>query len=156
VRFIGCLNGENHPRQKISCCEGCCYRTPLENRVKWYEVVGIVVSLPPDRALTIPTVPIWRLTIEQYHQMIDAGILTDDDPVELLKGWLVERPPKTPRHSLSTHLTGETLAQVIPSGWYVGSHEPFTTADSEPEPDVIVVRGTPEDYPHDQPTAADV
>jgi hypothetical protein len=41
--------------------------------------------------LRIPADPIWPLRIEQYHQMIQAGILTDDDPVELLEGWLVTK-----------------------------------------------------------------
>ena len=37
----------------------------------------------------VPSEPIWRLSVAQYHAMIQSGILTDDDPVELLEGWLV-------------------------------------------------------------------
>lgn len=37
----------------------------------------------------IPQDLIWRMGVEQYHAMIASGILTDDDPVELLEGWLV-------------------------------------------------------------------
>jgi hypothetical protein len=36
-----------------------------------------------------------RFTVEQYHQMIRACILTDDDPVELLEGLLVKKPKAT-------------------------------------------------------------
>lgn len=94
----------------------------------------------------IPDAPIWRLKVQQYHAMIQAGILTADDPVELLEGWLVTKMPKSRRHSLVTQLIREVLAQAIPSGWYVDAQEPLTTADSEPEPDVMIVRGQRRDY----------
>jgi len=42
----------------------------------------------------LPPAPIWRLSVEQYHRMIRFGILTDDDPVELLEGWLITKMPK--------------------------------------------------------------
>jgi Uma2 family endonuclease len=85
---------------------------------------------------------IWSLTVDQYHAMIEAGILTDDDPVELLSGWLVAKMPKNPRHRLATGLIREALERLVPDGWYVDSQEPVTTDDSEPEPDVMVVRGS--------------
>jgi hypothetical protein len=39
----------------------------------------------PHTAFVVPTDPIWRLRVDQYHEMIRTGILTDDDPVELLE-----------------------------------------------------------------------
>jgi hypothetical protein len=36
---------------------------------------------------------IWRLRVDQYHAMIRTGILTEDDSVELLEGWLVVKMP---------------------------------------------------------------
>jgi Uma2 family endonuclease len=109
-----------------------------------------------EKSLTVPAEPIWRLTIEQYHQMIDDGILTEDDPVELLEGWLVTKMPKNRPHSLATQLTRESLAQIVPSDWYVDAREPITTADSEPEPDVIVVRGDRRNYVERHPYPEDV
>ncbi|MCM3905326.1 MAG: hypothetical protein ND866_26820, partial [Pyrinomonadaceae bacterium] len=41
----------------------------------------------------------WRFSVEHYHAMIHAGILTEDDPVELLEGWLVTKMSKNPRHT---------------------------------------------------------
>jgi len=93
--------------------------------------------------------PLWRLSVEQYHAMIDAGILTDDDPVELLGGYLVSKMPKKPQHRLSTRLVRDALERLLGAGWYVDSQEPITTSDSEPEPDVVVVRGDPRQY-HDR------
>ena len=40
--------------------------------------------------LTKPSNPIWRMSVGQYERMIEVGILTDEDPVELLEGCLVK------------------------------------------------------------------
>lgn len=111
-------------------------------------------SLSPSRS--VPTEPIWRFTVDQYHEMVRTGILTDDDPVEFLQGWLVTKMPKNPTHSLATQLTSETLAQRLPDGWHVRAQEPVTMDDSEPEPDVAVVRGNPREYSERHPSPADL
>lgn len=104
----------------------------------------------------IPTDIIWRLNVEQYHAMIQAGILTDEDPVELLEGWLIYKMPKNPPHRATTKLVREALERIVPSGWYVDSQEPITTSDSEPEPDVVVVRGNTRQYLDRHPQAQDI
>ena len=109
-----------------------------------------------EQNVTVPADSIWRFTVDQYHAMIQAGILVEDDPVELLEGWLVTKRSKTPRHSVITQLIRETLADLLSSGWYVDSHEPLTTVDSEPEPDVMVVRGETRQYPDRHPGPQDV
>jgi len=87
-----------------------------------------------------------RLTVEQYHRMIGAGILHSGDPVELLEGWLVEKASRSPAHSVCTGLIRRELEGCLPVGWYVNSKEPITTLDSEPEPDLAVIMGNPRDY----------
>jgi len=52
----------------------------------------------------VPRYPVLRLNVAQYHAMLRAGILTADDPVELLAGWLIEKMPKNPRHRATTRL----------------------------------------------------
>ena len=86
-------------------------------------------------------VPIWRISVAQYHQMIKAGILTDGDPVELLEGLLVEKMSKKPPHRAVTLLFRRALEHIVEGNWYVDSQEPITTNDSEPEPDITVIRG---------------
>lgn len=110
----------------------------------------------PAPIVTAPTEPIWCLSVEQYHEMINAGILTDDDPVELLEGMLIPKMPKKPPHGMTKQLTRDALARALPSGWYVAEQEPVTTEDSEPEPDVAVIRGTPRDYSDRHPGPGDV
>lgn len=104
----------------------------------------------------IPDVPIYRLSVAQYHAMAKAGILGEDDPVELLEGWLVQKMTKHRPHSLSTLLARQALGALISTGWYVDSQEPITTEDSEPEPDIVVVRGSPRDYTDRQPGPTDI
>jgi Uma2 family endonuclease len=103
--------------------------------------------LPP----AVPTEPVYRLSVAQYHQMIDAGILTENDPVELLEGWLVPKMPKKRRHSVATRRIRKFLEQILPAGWLVESQEPVTTDTSEPEPDVMVARAETEDDLENQP-----
>jgi Uma2 family endonuclease len=104
----------------------------------------------------VPTEPVWRFSVEQYHQMIHLGILTKDDPVELLEGWIVRKMPKNPLHRATTKLTRNALEQIVPEGWYVDAQEPITLDDSEPEPDVVVVKGNTRDYLDRHPGAKDV
>jgi len=114
------------------------------------------VSAVSKQSAAVPTDVIWRFSVDQYHAIIRAGILTEDDPVELLEGWLVTKMPKNPRHSVVTQQTPEALVRVLPSGWYVNTQEPITTADSEPEPDIAVVRGERRQYLDHHPGPQDV
>jgi Uma2 family endonuclease len=91
----------------------------------------------------------WRpppLTVERYHQMVRAGVLTTDDPVELLEEALVRKLPKSSQHSSCTQLARRAIQDLLPEGWHYQSHDPVTLADGEPEPDGAVVRGQIEDY----------
>jgi Uma2 family endonuclease len=96
-----------------------------------------------------------RLSVKQYHDLARAGILQDNQ-VELLEGLLVRKMTKNRAHSLSTRKARGLLEAVIPAGAYVDSQEPITTLESEPEPDGIVVKGRPEDYPDRHPSPNEV
>jgi Uma2 family endonuclease len=95
----------------------------------------------PELLPAVPSDPIWRFTVDQYHQMILAGIFMDDDPVELLEGWLVPKMPKKPPHTTVTQLVRDLIARLLVAEWFVNDQEPITTGDSEPEPDVTIIRG---------------
>jgi Uma2 family endonuclease len=88
--------------------------------------------------------------------MVRLGILSDDDPVELLEGWLVYKMPKNPPHRATTKLTRNALETIISADWYVDTQEPITLIDSEPEPDVVIVRGNTRDYLDRHPGAEDI
>jgi Uma2 family endonuclease len=109
-----------------------------------------------DSIAAVPKDLIWRMDVEKYHAMVEAGILTDDDPVELLEGWLVFKMPKNPHHRAATKLVREAIEQRLPENWYVDSQEPITIGNSEPEPDVVVVRGDTRQYLDRHPGPADI
>lgn len=111
---------------------------------------------PVESVAAIPNDLILRLSIEQYHAMIQSGILTDDDSVELLEGWLVFKMPKNPPHRATTRLVRTALENILPPGWYVDSQEPITLSNSEPEPDIVVVRGDTRQYLDRHPGAEDI
>jgi len=105
---------------------------------------------------SVPTDLIWRLSMEKYHDLVRAGALTEDDPVEFLEGWLVYKMPKNRQHSLATNHTRNAIDRSILAGWHVETQEPITTESSEPEPDVLVIRGEADDYPDRHPGPDDI
>jgi len=88
--------------------------------------------------------------------MIAAGILTNDDPVELLDGWLVAEMPKNPSHRVATRMLRLALEKRVAPGWYIASQEPITLESSEPEPDGTAIRGKPSDYLSRHPNGSEV
>jgi Uma2 family endonuclease len=114
------------------------------------------MPLVGDFVAAMPQDLIWRLRVEQYHAMISAGILTADDPVELLEGWLVYKMPQNPPHRVATHLAQTALERILPTGWYVDTQAPITLEDSEPEPDIAIIRGEPRLYSNRHPGPADL
>jgi Uma2 family endonuclease len=110
------------------------------------------VSLPPPARAGSPAlagsdgVTLWQLSVEQYHDMISRGILGPRDPVELLDGLLVRKMPEDSVHSGMIDIGYDILSRLAPPGWVVRSAHPITTAESEPEPDIVVARGSRRDF----------
>lgn len=100
--------------------------------------------------------PIWKLTVQDYHRMIDAGVLGEDDRVELLEGFLVPKMPHNPNHDGTIELLDEVLRKWLPMGWRIRIQSAVTTDDSEPEPDVAVVRGTARSFLQRHPRVGDI
>jgi Uma2 family endonuclease len=94
----------------------------------------------------LPNELLWRLSVDKYHEMIRVGILSENDRVELIEGWLVGKMPNNPAHTFSTERSRETIEHVLPKGYFVNAQQPVTTPTSEPEPDVAVIRGAREAY----------
>src|SRR5437667_10383090 len=114
------------------------------------------MSAIPSRHLPVtPTEPVFPLSVDQYHAMIEAGVLTDDDPVELLEGVLVFKMPKKPKHRVALAKLNKALTAALPEGFSIQLQEPVTLADGEPEPDAAIIKGRPEDYPDRHPGPSD-
>jgi hypothetical protein len=88
-----------------------------------------------------------RFTADEYHQMAEAGVLRDDDRVELIEGEIVDMTPIGPRHSaVVNRLTralvrgcGDRAIVQIQASIRLGLY-------SEPQPDVALLRPRPDFY----------
>ena len=95
----------------------------------------------------------YQLSVEHYHQLNEIGVLRND--VELLDGYLIKKMPKSPLHTFICQWLVEALRRFIPAGFVIRQEQPLTTASSEPEPDLSVVRGASTDYRERHPTTAE-
>ena len=82
-----------------------------------------------------------KFTVEDYHRMIEAGVLNKYSRVQLLEGRIVDKMSRNPPHDQAVVLTQGALAPLLPANWHIRVQSAITTADSEPEPDISVVRG---------------
>jgi hypothetical protein len=99
---------------------------------------------------------LYRFTVEQYHKLMNADVLHSGDRVELLEGLLARKMTIHPPHAVTVGLIQAMLHTRLPGGWIVRIQQPITLADSEPEPDAVVARGTLLTYADHHPGPADV
>jgi Uma2 family endonuclease len=97
-----------------------------------------------------------RFSVAEYHKLIEVGILTEDDQLELLEGYLVHKMRCSPAHDSNLHLILRVLHRCLPAGWNVRVQSAITLGDSEPEPDLAVVRGNERTSNQRHPGPADV
>jgi Uma2 family endonuclease len=97
-------------------------------------------------SLPLAPAPVRRFTVDEYHRMIETGVLTSNDRVQLIDGWIIEMPPIGPPHASVTSLAAQVIQSGLSSGCYVRSQLPITLRHSEPEPDIVVARGGIRDY----------
>ena len=90
----------------------------------------------------------YRLSIEQYQRIAEAGIIGPADRVEFIEGLLVKKMTKYPPHIIAAELLTRLMGRILPDGWFLSMENPVSIPErqSEPEPDAQVVRGDPRDY----------
>jgi Uma2 family endonuclease len=98
---------------------------------------------------------LYRLSVKQYQHMIRLGILEEDTPVELLEGLLVQKMTKNPPHRVACGLTRRALEALLSGGYFLDVQEPVSTRDSQPEPDLAVIRGELRQYAKKHPGPKD-
>jgi Uma2 family endonuclease len=102
-------------------------------------------------------VPRHRLTVNDYHRLGAAGILGEDDRVELLEGQLVDMSPIGPHHALAVDALTELLVLGAAGRAVVRVQNPIVLDDaSEPQPDFTLLRKPWDGYPHAHPRPPDV
>ncbi len=102
-----------------------------------------------------PPLPLRRFSVEQYHQLGELGVLTPDDRVELLEGWIVEKMNQRPIHGFIVGLLAEFFQAQLPLGMSLRCRLPITAERSEPEPDIAIVCGSHGDFRDRHPSGAE-
>ncbi|MCE9565144.1 MAG: Uma2 family endonuclease [Planctomycetes bacterium] len=94
----------------------------------------------------------WKWTREQYHELGKQGFFAGKR-VQLIFGEIIEMSPQGWPHVLCIARVADALRRAFAGVAWVTERGPHPTADSEPEPDVRVIPGAPDDYT-DHPTNA--
>jgi Uma2 family endonuclease len=95
-----------------------------------------------------------RMSVAEYHRAGETGVLSDN--VELLRGLVVTKMPKSPLHEFVAQKLMNLLLVLLPKAFQLRREGPLTLRDSEPEPDLSVVRGRPEDWTTAHPSTAEL
>jgi Uma2 family endonuclease len=97
-----------------------------------------------------------RFSVLEYHRLIELGMLTEDDNLELLDGYVVHKLSRTPPHDAAIQKALKRWVRLLPPGWDLRVQSAITLSESEPEPDFAVVRGDETAYLTRHPHAADI
>ena len=97
----------------------------------------------------------WRFTVHDYHRMGEAGILHEDDRVELIEGEIVEMAAIGTRHFSCVNRLTRLLVMGVGEAAVVSVQNPVRLNEhTEPQPDITVIR--PRDYTQSLPVPEDV
>ncbi|MHB1423877.1 MAG: Uma2 family endonuclease [Gemmataceae bacterium] len=97
-----------------------------------------------------------RFSVKEYHKLIEIGILTEDDNLELLDGYLVHKMSRNPPHDAAIQKIQKRLFRILTPDWDLRIQCAITLNRSEPEPDLAVVRGDESRYLANHPVPSDV
>jgi hypothetical protein len=99
----------------------------------------------------------YKLSVEDYHKLSKAGVLTEDARVELIEGELIEMAPIGSRHAATVSRLHDLLYEQIRNLALVWQQNPVTLPPgSEPQPDLMLLKYRADHYVDALPTAADV
>ncbi|MFO0697911.1 MAG: Uma2 family endonuclease [Nitrospira sp.] len=105
--------------------------------------------------MAAPAVQPKRWTRREYDRMAEVGIFGPDDRVQLIEGDIVTMTPQNSTHASAIGKTQRVLERLFGTTVWVRVQMPLVVdPDSEPEPDLVVVPGTPDDYRDAHPSSA--
>ena len=97
------------------------------------------------------------LSVQDYHRMVEAGILAADERVELIEGQLYKMAAKGTAHSAAVTRIDRVLSRLLAGKALLRFQDPVQLSDfSEPEPDIAVVQIDPLDYETHHPRPKEV
>src|SRR4029079_18225180 len=98
-----------------------------------------------------------RFTTAEYHAMAEAGVLAEDERVELIAGEIVSMSPLASQHAGCVRGLNRQLSGLLGEKALVAVQDPVVLDDlSEPEPDVAILRFREDNYRGSHPHPADI
>ncbi len=111
-----------------------------------------VYATAPDQVSYGPR----RFTVDAYYRMQEAGILTEDDRVELIDGCIVVREPASPPHASHTKRLIHLFTRLLDDLVVVSVQDPFRIDEyNHPQPDVALLRPREDFYAAEHPGPED-
>jgi Uma2 family endonuclease len=103
---------------------------------------------------TQPGAP-YRWSRQEYEQMVEIGLFPPQTRLELLEGEILQMAAQTSYHATALSKAADALRPLFRNGYHLRTQMPLAVSDSsEPEPDIAVVEGAPDDYWEEHPRGA--
>lgn len=124
----------------------------------------IITTCPStDAMVALPSLPLdaqtlKRWSVDEYHRLAEAGLLAECDRTELLAGQIILMIAKGTPHVTALRLLATALDKALANQpFFVSTQDPIHLDDySEPEPDLVIVKGNFLDYAAHHPTPQDI
>jgi Uma2 family endonuclease len=98
-----------------------------------------------------------KFTVEQYHKMIESGILTEEDRVELIRGEIIEMSPIGTKHAACVRRLNKLLSSKLRDRVLIAIQDPVKlNNNSEPQPDVALLKPRDDFYETAHPQPQDI
>src|SRR6266516_45118 len=110
--------------------------------------MSAILEIPEVRQRVSP------LSVEEYHRLDEFN--ENGRRTELIRGIIIEKIPKSPLHCSLAKRLYDLIIAMVPQGFIVRHEGPLTLMDSEPEPDISVVRGSEAELFEAHPATAEL
>ena len=100
---------------------------------------------------------IYRWTVEDYHRLVEAGILDENSRVELLNGQIVHKSPIGKLHAACVDRLSDLFRDILGKSVIIRVQNPIIPdAHSEPEPDISILKRKANFYADGHPRPEDI
>jgi Uma2 family endonuclease len=99
---------------------------------------------------------LFEFSVDAYERLVDLGVLTKNDHVELIEGVIIQMSPIGYGHNFALSVLIKALVLMLKDDWCVRAQSTLQLDKTEPEPDLAILRGVPEKYSARHPNEHDV
>src|SRR5437763_872911 len=119
-------NPRSQPGRDLERGRGRRKRRPGGSYDREANMSTILSNQPVPAHVSASAVPcLYRLSVQQYEAMAEAGIFSETDRVELIQGLLVIKMTKNPPHSVAARAVAKSLGRLVPQAFFVTREDPI-------------------------------